>query len=217
MTRPAAVIFDLDGTLIDSESIALDVGARLLAGMGIADGRAILSRLVGVDGGEGRRRLQALAGPDFDVAAFALAWDTGAAAAFAAGVPLMDGADTLLTRLAGLDLPRAVATNSRTAGALAKLGSAGLLHHFGEANVVGVDVVARAKPAPDLFLEAARRLDADPALCLVFEDSAIGVAAALAAGMRVVQIPDMSHPAAGGSHLIAENLIDGARRAGLLR
>lgn len=215
MTRPVAVIFDLDGTLIDSESIALDVGARLLGGMGIADARAILAGLVGVDGGEGRRRLKTLAGPGFDVEAFARAWEVEAESAFATGVPLMHGADTLLDRLAAESLPRAVATNSRTAGALAKLGSAGLLHHFGERNVIGVDAVARAKPAPDLFLEAARRLDADPALCLVFEDSAIGVAAALAAGMRVVQIPDMSHPATGGSHLIAENLIDGARRAGL--
>lgn len=215
MTRTAAVIFDLDGTLIDSESIALDVGARLLTGMGVADSRAILARLVGVDGGEGRRQLQTLAGPGFDVAAFALAWETEAEAAFAGGVPVMKGAGTLLARLTDLGLPRAIATNSRTAGALAKLGSAGLLHHFGEDNVVGVDAVARAKPAPDLFLEAARRLDTEPALCLVFEDSSIGVAAALAAGMRVVQIPDMSHPAPGGSHLIAENLLDGARRAGL--
>ena len=215
MTRPAAVIFDLDGTLIDSESIALDVGARLLTGMGVADSRTILARLVGVDGSEGRRRLQALAGPGFDVEAFALSWEIEAETAFATGVPLMAGADTLLARLAAESLPRAVATNSRTAGALAKLGSAGLLHHFGADNVVGVDSVARAKPAPDLFLEAARRLDTEPARCLVFEDSAIGVSAALAAGMRVVQIPDMSHPAPGGSHLIAENLLDGARRAGL--
>lgn len=216
MTRPAAVIFDLDGTLIDSESIALDVGARILGDLGVPDPRGILARLVGVDGGEGRRRLQSLAGPGFDVEAFARSWDVAAESAFALGVPLMSGADTLLDQLAKLNLPCAVATNSRTGGALAKLGSAGILHHFGERNVVGVDAVARAKPAPDLFLEAARRLDADPAHCLVFEDSAIGVAAALAAGMRVVQIPDMSHPATGGSHLIAENLLDGARRAGLL-
>lgn len=216
MTRPAAVIFDLDGTLIDSESIALDVGARLLDALGVAEPRAILARLVGVDGGEGRRRLQDLAGPGFDVEAFARAWEVEAEAAFDLGVPLMSGAETLLAHIAAESLPRAVATNSRTRGAIAKLGRAGLLHHFGETNVVGVDAVARAKPAPDLFLEAARRLDAAPALCLVFEDSAIGVAAALAAGMRVVQIPDMSHPAPGGSHLIAENLLDGARRAGLL-
>ncbi len=214
--KPAAVIFDLDGTLIDSERVVIDVGAVLLADLGVADARSVLTALVGIDANEGYRRLGEHAGPDFDMDAFDAAWNKAARAAFDGALPVMAGAEILLAELAGRGLPRAVATNSRTKSALHKLDRAGLLHHFGAANIVGVDAVPRPKPAPDLFTEAARRLSVAPEHCLVFEDSDTGVAAALAAGMRVVQIPDMAQPQSRAAHLIAESLLDGARRAGLI-
>lgn len=214
--RPAAVIFDLDGTLIDSERLVIDAGAEILAGMGIAEARSVLTSLVGVDAEGGMRRLMAHAGPAFDHAAFDTAWNEAARRAFAGALPVMAGAEVLLAEIAALDLPRAVATNSRTQSALAKLDRAGLLHHFDTDHVVGVDAVALPKPAPDLFLEAARRLAAAPQSCLVFEDSDTGVAAALAAGMRVVQIPDMAQPLTRAAHVIADSLLDGARSAGLI-
>ncbi len=212
----AAVIFDLDGTLIDSERLVIDVGADILSEMGVDDARAVLTALVGIDAKEGYRRLTAHAGSDFDMVAFDTAWNAAARTAFDGSVPLMAGADLLLAELAGRGMPRAVATNSRTESALHKLDRAGLLHHFGEPLVVGVDAVARPKPAPDLFTEAARRLSVAPERCLVFEDSDTGVAAALAAGMRVVQIPDMAQPQTRAAHVIADSLLDGARRAGLI-
>lgn len=110
-------------------------------------------------------------------------------------------------------LPCAVATNSATATALGKLESAGIARHF--AHVVGYDAVARPKPAPDVFAEAARRLGAAPGRCIAFEDSDTGVAAALAAGMHVVQVPDLQASGRAGAHHLAPSLVDGARRAGL--
>ena len=216
MTPVRAVIFDLDGTLIDSERVVIDAGAQILQGMGFVDATAFLTRLVGIDAEEGRRRLSAHAGPDFDLAAFDGAWDRAARAALDENLPVMPGAGELIGRLAARRMPKAVATNSRTASALAKLDRAGLMAHFAASHVIGVDLVARAKPAPDLFLEAAARLAVAPSNCVVFEDSETGVAVALAAGMRVVQVPDIVPAQTADAHVVAGTLLEGARRIGLI-
>ncbi len=85
--------------------------------------------------------------------------------------------------------------SSSTSGQIqACLGSLGVLHHFSA--FAGGDEVARAKPDPALYLLAAERLGVDPAECIAFEDSENGAKAALAAGMRVVVVPDLKHPPA---------------------
>ncbi len=89
--------------------------------------------------------------------------------------------------------------------------------HFDAAHVVGYDAVARAKPAPDVFLEAADRLKVAPTRCVAFEDSDTGVAAALEAGMTVVQVPDMVPARSTRAHHLAPSLLDGARACGLIR
>ncbi len=104
--------------------------------------------------------------------------------------------------------------NSATDSARRKLGEAGIAHHFHHDHVVGFDAVARPKPSPDVFLAAAQRLGVDPKDCVAFEDSDPGVAAALAAGMTVVQVPDMRPAATREAHHLAETLLAGARAAG---
>lgn len=216
MSRFAAIIFDLDGTLIDTERQAIETGLSVLAGMGFTVGRDFLTSLVGIDEIEGQRRLAAHTGPGLDLARLDAAWQAATRQAQDAGIPAMAGADLLLADLARRGLPRAVATNSATASAVRKLRSAGLAAHFDDAHVVGFDAVPRAKPAPDIFLEAARRLGVMPSACLAFEDSDTGADAALAAGMTVVQVPDVSPARALRAHHLADTLLDGARAAGLI-
>ena len=88
----------------------------------------------------------------------------------------------------------AVASSSTSGQIQACLGSLGVLHHF-EA-FAGGDEVPRAKPDPALYLLAASRLGVDPTQCIAFEDSENGAKAALAAGLRVVIVPDLKHPPA---------------------
>ncbi len=82
--------------------------------------------------------------------------------------------------------------------------------------MVTVDDVARAKPAPDPFLLAARLLGVDPQRCLAFEDSEPGAEAAFAAGMTVVQVPDIVPASGRFAHLVAPDLMAGARAIGLV-
>jgi len=106
--------------------------------------------------------------------------------------PIKPGAAELLTALRGLGTRCAVASSSTRGQIAACLGSLDVLHHF-EA-FAGGDEVARAKPDPALYLLAAERLGVDPAECVAFEDSENGAKAALAAGLRVVIVPDLKHP-----------------------
>ena len=103
-----------------------------------------------------------------------------------------DSLDQLLPYLQKREFKRAIASSSLKAELDHKLERSQLLEHF-PVRVAG-DEVAAGKPQPDVFLEAARRLDIAPELCLVVEDSIMGVIAARAAGMSVVFIPDMIPP-----------------------
>jgi HAD superfamily hydrolase (TIGR01509 family) len=208
----AAAIFDLDGTLLDTERLVLEAGLEALDALGHPPDRGLMLSLVGVAEAEGRKRLQAHVGHGIDLGPFDRAWGAAIQRRYGAGIPLMPGVREVMAALG--PLPRAVATNSGTASARRKLEASGLLHEFGA--VVGFDAVARPKPAPDVFLEAASRIGAAPAECIAFEDSDTGVAAALAAGMVVVQVPDLHHSGGAGAHHLAESLIDGARAAGLI-
>lgn len=212
----AAAIFDLDGTLIDSERLVIDAGERALDDLGLTGGGAVLRQMVGTVGEDGATILRAAFGSGFDIDRFDAIWSGHYRRLSAGPMPHRPGAADLLDRLVALSVPRAVATNSRTDGAERSLVSAGLRDRFGPGHVIGRDRVPAPKPAPDVFVAAARALGVAPADCVAFEDSDTGVAAALAAGMTVVQIPDMRPAATQDAHLLADSLLDGARRIGLI-
>ena len=214
--RFRAVIFDMDGTLLDSERLVVDAGMATLARMGLPPRREALLAMVGMVGNHADDTLRAAFGPRFDIALFEQTWREVAADAFDRPIPLRPGARTLLDHLDRLALPRALATNSHTTSARKHLTLAGIGGYFDLAHIHGRDRVARPKPAPDLFLHAARVLGIAATDCLVFEDSDPGTAAALAAGMTVVQVPDQRPAASDAAHVIAASLLDGARAVGLL-
>ncbi|HTY48201.1 MAG TPA: HAD family phosphatase [Steroidobacteraceae bacterium] len=188
-----AVIFDMDGLLLDSERIALEVFNETCGRFGFAPRTEVFVRCLGVNKETSRRVLeQALQGLA-DPVAFGRAWDEAYALRVAREpAPLKDGVTALLEHLQSLGVPAAVATSTATERARAKLGGAGILHHFRE--VVGGDQVRRSKPQPDIYLRAAMLLEVDPTRCLALEDSENGVRAAVAAGMTVVQVPDIVPP-----------------------
>ena len=191
--RPRAVVFDMDGLLLDTEPIAARAWSEAAARAGVAFDPALALRMVGSNFADCGAMLRAHEPSSYPVDAVLGGWHAAYDALCARdGVPVKRGAVALLDWLAGARVKRAVATSTRRARAAAKLADARLLHRF-EA-VVGGDEVARGKPAPDIYLEAARRIGVAPGACVALEDSEPGVRAALGAGMTVFMVPDLMRP-----------------------
>ena len=191
----AAVIFDMDGLLIDSERQANAAWAEAARELGRELPEEALYRCVGVDEPGTRAIVLAALGGDVDIAALAARREAiGDAWTEARGMPLRPWAREMVEWVTARGLPIAVATSSARERTDWKLERAGLTGRFPV--VCTRDDVTNPKPAPDVYLLAARGLGIDPAACLVFEDSTPGARAALAAGMRVIVVPDMHTPPA---------------------
>ena len=181
----SAVVFDCDGVLVDSEPLADAIWAEVLAARGYHATEA--------DGDACRGRTEPATYEYFAERADLLPYEEHMAALDALRVPRFEAElepfpDTANTvrALAARGIPMAVASSSRRQALDRKLEIVGLDRYFDV--VVGGDEVNAGKPAPDVFLEAALRLDVDPASCLVVEDSEHGAAAGVAAGMRTVMV-----------------------------
>ena len=150
--------------------------------------------LVGCTNAAGERALAEHLGPGFPLVAFRERWaELWRDEVRVAGIPLKPGLLEVLDSLAGRGIPVAVATSSDRDYAAFSLKMAGLdVRRF--AHIVTGEQVARGKPAPDIYLEVARRLGVDPAGCIAIEDSDAGVLSASAAGMLAVMVPDLKPP-----------------------
>lgn len=204
-----ALFFDLDGTLIDTESIAIRTLVAALEAQGFEADLSVIHDMIGKDETTSNGLLAA-AYPKADFALAQDQWRAGFAAGVEAGLDLKPGAQELLT---AATVPCVLVTSSRRESAHRKLAIAGIAKAF--AHVVTVDDVDKAKPAPDPYLLAARLLYLNPARCLAFEDSEPGAEAAHRAGCVVVQVPDIIPASGRWAHHVADDLITGARMAGL--
>jgi HAD superfamily hydrolase (TIGR01509 family) len=188
-----AVIFDMDGLMLDTEPLYRSAWDQAAAECGYVLPDVLYSRMIGRTRVDGERMLLEEFGLTFPLVAFRRACQSYEAAALAAG-PLRkkQGLDELLAFLDSRGLPAAVATSTERQVAMPLLATAGLLSRF-EAVAAG-DEVANGKPSPDLFRLAASRLGVGHSACLVLEDAAPGVIAAHRAGMHVFIVPDLSPP-----------------------
>ncbi len=185
-----AVLFDLDGLLIDSEPIWFRVEERVLAELGGARPWRHEDQAACVGGtlpltADYLRGLARMPVSNAEVQRRLL---TGMAAALRGPVPLRPGALELLRALASDGVPCALVSSSYRVLVDAALGTIGP-EHF--AISVAGDEVRRPKPDPEPYRTAARRLDVEPSACVVFEDAPAGVASAEAAGCVCVVVPDV--------------------------
>jgi len=201
----AAVIFDLDGVIVDSEIWWHEERAAWAAERGLrwteADTRAVMGAN---SAGWARIMRERLGLREADEPAILEAIVARVTDRYAAGAPAIDGAVDAVRRIAAR-WPVAVASSAHRRVIDAALAATDLRDTI--RIVVSSDEVEHGKPAPDVYLEAARRLGVAPARCLVVEDSINGLRSGVDAGMTTVLVPNLSVPPAPGAESIADHVL----------
>jgi beta-phosphoglucomutase-like phosphatase (HAD superfamily) len=188
-----AVIFDMDGLLLDSERVLMRAWTAAAAEEGIAVPAEIYSSVIGRAARESHALFVEMFGDDATYQRLKgrvdllLGRDRGRPV-----FPLKAGVEELLVELRARNVPCAVASSSGAEEIRHRLAAVGVLTHF--AAVAGGNEVAQGKPDPAVYRLAAQRLGIAATACLAFEDSENGARAALAAGAQLILVPDLRSP-----------------------
>ena len=184
------VIFDMDGTMFDTERMWASFWEPALAALGLPYREGLAEAVRGTAGVTTRNVVRQFYGPDCDAEAIVDSLHRVADEVFfSAPVPKKPGLDALLAWLKARHIPMAVASSSREAMIRHNLDVWGLTQDF--TAIVSGQHVAHSKPDPEIFLLTAQKLGVKPARCLVLEDSYNGVRAGAAGGFVTVMVPDL--------------------------
>jgi HAD superfamily hydrolase (TIGR01509 family) len=183
----------MDGLMLDTERLEVELYVRISAEMGWPTAEAFLRSTIGISEAASETRYKAEYGGGYP---YREIWERVKAAQTELGnrkgLPHRPGLLVLLDKLRDLGIPLAVATSTDRERAKWKLGCAGILDRF--AVLACGDEVERGKPEPDIFLLAAERLDFEPASCIGFEDSPAGLVGLAKAGIPSVFVKDLAEP-----------------------
>lgn len=212
-----AVLFDMDGLLIDSERQFFKSFLETCTEFKLPNMQQVFYDCIGLRSVDSSIVLQNALGPLVDLTAFNAAWGDRAEQQRAKGIPLKSGAHELLSLLKDAGRPCVVATSTRTAHAQQHLQKAGIYDLI--THVVGGDQVAKGKPEPEIYLKAAATAGFNAENCAAFEDSDPGTLAAVRSGATTVQVPDLKPPSQKTlalGHVVAHDLLTGAQKIGLV-
>jgi HAD superfamily hydrolase (TIGR01509 family) len=204
----AAVVLDLDGVIVDTEEVWDQERRAYAAAHGGTWRDGATEAMQGMSSAEWAAYLHDELGAAGEPRAIARAVGAAVVARVRHDLPLLPGAVDAIRGLAAR-WPLAVASSANREVIDAVLDGAGVTACF--AASVSSEEVARGKPAPDVYLEAAARLGADPSACAAVEDSSNGLRAAHAAGMRVIATPNRAYPPAPDALALADVVVDGLR------
>jgi HAD superfamily hydrolase (TIGR01509 family) len=206
-----AIVFDLDGVIVDSEELWDEVRENLARERGGSWSDQAQADMMGMSSTEWSRYMHDVIGLPEEPEEISREVVERMLERYAERLPLIDGAVAAVERLAA-NWPLAVASSSNRRLIDRVLEVSGLAPCFEV--TVSSEEVARGKPAPDVYLEAARRLGVEPTRCVAIEDSASGIRSAHAAGMHVIAIPNRAFPPAADVLSQAEIVLDSIEALG---